>query len=64
MKQPDHDPRKDPRVGDMVSFRDKPVREVIQRFTEACGEEWITYAILKQMPLKQWKRSTRGAHTL
>lgn len=57
----DRDPRKDPQPGDEVSFRDKPQRRITQRFTDACGEEWITYTIRKQMSVRQWKRSMNGA---
>lgn len=55
------DPRKDPRVGDVVFYRDKPARKVVKRFTDACGNEWIDYTITKQEPLSKWKRGMRGA---
>lgn len=55
------DPRVDPQPDDIVSFRDKPQREIVQRFTDACDQEWVTYTIRKQMTVRQWKRSMRGA---
>lgn len=55
------DPRKDPQPGDIVGYRDKPTREIVQRFTDACGTEWITYTIRKQCPVSSWRKYSTGA---
>lgn len=51
----------EPCAGDIVGFRDKPNRTVVNRFTDACGGEWIDYTITKQIRLEAWKRAMRGA---
>lgn len=57
----ERDPRVDPRPGDAAGHREYPKRTVVNRFTDACGQEWVEYSIMKQVTLKAWKRAMRGA---
>jgi hypothetical protein len=59
--QAERDPRVNPRVGDVCSFRDKPSRTVTKRFTDACGSEWVDYTITKQIRLEGWKRTMKNS---
>lgn len=54
------DPAIEPQDGDIIGYRDTPKREVVKRFTDACGRECIIYQTEHVTTLTQWKIWSKG----